>query len=703
MGVIENELKFPRSVWFIICEELCERINYSGIKTVLVLYLTSVLNFSEDDSTVIFHCFIFLSYFMPLIGAILADSYWGKFKTMIRMSIFYLFGNLILTGASMANNFSIHTQRCIAIIALLLIAIGTGGIKPCTYTFGGDQFKLPEQRDQLTRFFKRFVAAISLGALIATFFIPELRKGVHCLGRDTCFPLAFGVLSLVMITATVVFLLGSNLYIKRKPENHVIFRTFGCIFYAIRKKCTSPVSDCAHWLDHAGKKYSQIQISDTKSALEVIHIFIAFPAFWALYGQLGSRWIFQATLMNGKIECIDWEIKPDQMQTIHPLTSLLLILSYNSILSPFLAKFGIRRPIQKLILGCSLAAVAFLLTAVLQYKIFGENAVIPASESQFTVYNGLNCNVQINSSLAGNGTIGSTGYFNFKYKPILNEEIVDIRLTFDSSCKPNTNYGKLDTNVTVAKGKKISYFLTPTLNNEVLLRRINDYDDLRKPKNGYPSLRFIISDDIKKNESFALVINEKKSLLSYNMSSFANEHFKQVKLGNYNLTHGEEVISSNIHFIPATIYTLILNNNSLTMESSLYTTNSGNYLHIFWQLPQYAFIILSDVIFIATAIEFTFTEAPPRIKSFISACYSITQSFGNLLVVFISVLSFKEQMHEYLFFSGLMFADTLLLAYLGYNYKYKAYKQRPNDDAENNENDTKLKANNNEFKQSDSA
>lgn len=96
----------------------------------------------------------------------------------------------------------IFYNRYIAIIALLLVAIGTGGIKPCTYTFGGDQFKLPEQKDQLTRFFKRFIAAISMGSFIATFFIPELRKGVHCLGRDTCFPLAFGVLSVIMITAT---------------------------------------------------------------------------------------------------------------------------------------------------------------------------------------------------------------------------------------------------------------------------------------------------------------------------------------------------------------------------------------------------------------------------------------------------------------------------------------------------------------------
>lgn len=50
------------------------------ISAVLVLYLTSVLNYTDDESTMIYHGFVFLSYFMPLFGAILADSYWGKYK-----------------------------------------------------------------------------------------------------------------------------------------------------------------------------------------------------------------------------------------------------------------------------------------------------------------------------------------------------------------------------------------------------------------------------------------------------------------------------------------------------------------------------------------------------------------------------------------------------------------------------------------------
>jgi len=343
----------------------------------------------------IYHGFIFLSYFMPLFGAILADSYWGKFKTIIRLSIVYALGNVILTGASMANDFTLDSQRFIAIVGLICIALGTGGIKPCVCTFGGDQFYLPEQQDQLTQFFSRYIKAIYIGSLISTFLAPELRKSVQCFGRDTCFPLAFGILSLLMITAIVVFILGRNMYVKRKPENHVIFKTFGCIFYGIRKNIFSSSPNEAHWLDLAGNKYSKTEVSDTKAALEVLYTFIAYPVFWALYEQQGSRWTLQATLMNGKLEDIGWEIKPDQMQTIHPLFALLLILSFDRILYPFLAKFGIRQPLQKLIFSNFMAVIAFLLAAVLQYKIFGDSTVIPNTEGQFVVYNGFNCNARV--------------------------------------------------------------------------------------------------------------------------------------------------------------------------------------------------------------------------------------------------------------------------------------------------------------------
>lgn len=50
------------------------------ILAILVLYLTQKLNYSDDDATVLYHIFTMFVYFFPLMGAILADSWLGKFK-----------------------------------------------------------------------------------------------------------------------------------------------------------------------------------------------------------------------------------------------------------------------------------------------------------------------------------------------------------------------------------------------------------------------------------------------------------------------------------------------------------------------------------------------------------------------------------------------------------------------------------------------
>lgn len=86
-------------------------------------------------------------------------------------------------------------------IGLVLIAVGTGGIKPCVSAFGGDQFKMPEQAKQLATFFSLFYMAINAGSLLSTTLTPILREDVHCFGEETCFSLAFGVPGALMVVS----------------------------------------------------------------------------------------------------------------------------------------------------------------------------------------------------------------------------------------------------------------------------------------------------------------------------------------------------------------------------------------------------------------------------------------------------------------------------------------------------------------------
>lgn len=88
----------------------------------------------------------------------------------------------------------------------------------------------------------------------------------------------------------------------------------------------------------------------------------------------GSRWTLQAMLMNGRLDFLDWTIKPDQMQTLVPLFGLTFLVLFDVALYPLLAKVGVRKPLQKLTLSGVLAVTAFVIAALLQFKIFVRRA-----------------------------------------------------------------------------------------------------------------------------------------------------------------------------------------------------------------------------------------------------------------------------------------------------------------------------------------
>ena len=62
----------------------------------------------------------------------------------------------------------------LALIALFVIAVGTGGIKPCVSALGGDQFAENETgKKQLSNFFALFYGSINAGSLLSTFISPD--------------------------------------------------------------------------------------------------------------------------------------------------------------------------------------------------------------------------------------------------------------------------------------------------------------------------------------------------------------------------------------------------------------------------------------------------------------------------------------------------------------------------------------------------
>ena len=99
----QRNIPYPKTVFLILGNEFCERLSYYGMKSILSIYISQKLHFDHDRSTSIYHTFSMLCYFCPMFGAMIADQFLGKFKTIVYISIIYVLGHLLKTLAAVPN------------------------------------------------------------------------------------------------------------------------------------------------------------------------------------------------------------------------------------------------------------------------------------------------------------------------------------------------------------------------------------------------------------------------------------------------------------------------------------------------------------------------------------------------------------------------------------------------------------------------
>lgn len=145
-----------------------------------------------------------------------------------------------------------------------------------------------------------------------------------------------------------------------------------------------------HWLDHSKEKFGETLVSDVKSTLKVLIIFIPLPIFFTLYDQQGSGWTFQANRMDGRLGSLT--ILPDQMQVVNPFLILIFIPLFTYIIYPFLAKFNLlKTPLQRMACGGFLTALAFVVTAGVSFALEATYPNLPDDgQCQLRVYNPFN-------------------------------------------------------------------------------------------------------------------------------------------------------------------------------------------------------------------------------------------------------------------------------------------------------------------------
>ncbi|KAK1571033.1 hypothetical protein Q3G72_010791 [Acer saccharum] len=175
------------SAIFIIFVEVAERFAFYGLAGNLITYLTNVLHEPTATAAKNVNTWMGVSAIFPIFGAYIADSYLGRFKTILLASVTYFMGMVLLSLA--VSVIPLEYREAVFFTALYILAVGEGGHKPCIQTFAADQFdeNNPQEREAKSSFFNWWylgiVAAASSAILVVIYIqVIEIEIRIKNLG-----------------------------------------------------------------------------------------------------------------------------------------------------------------------------------------------------------------------------------------------------------------------------------------------------------------------------------------------------------------------------------------------------------------------------------------------------------------------------------------------------------------------------------------
>lgn len=331
----EPTTRMPGGIPFIIGNEAAERFSFYGMKAILFVFMTSYLvnhfgqpdHMTKNEANVWVHNFVTAVYFFPILGAIVSDWLFGKYLTIMSLSLVYCAGHAVLALLEFPGLFPVDPRWVLA-AGLGLIAIGSGGIKPCVSAHVGDQFGR-QNENLIERVFRWFYFSINFGAGFSTLLTPWLldRYGPGW---------AFGIPGLFMAIATLAFWLGRYRYAHVPPAKERFFE----------------------------QTFSR---EGVRAMMNLVPLYVFVAMFWALFDQTASAWIDQAKYMDRKV--FGYELLPSQIQAANPFLIMALIPVFSFGIYPALERFFVLTPLRKIGIGLFLTVPAFAIPAWIELRI----------------------------------------------------------------------------------------------------------------------------------------------------------------------------------------------------------------------------------------------------------------------------------------------------------------------------------------------
>ncbi|KAJ4711249.1 NRT1/PTR family protein 2.2 [Melia azedarach] len=408
---------------YILGNETFERLATCGLTANFMVYLTKEFHLNQVVAANIINIWGGITNFAPLIGAFISDAYAGRFKTIVFASFASLLGMLAIT--LMAWLPQLHPPKCdianqsnrwckgpnqlqlgVLLSALGLLSIGTGGIRPCSIPFGTDQFDPTTEAGVkgMNSFFNWYYTSFTVVILIAQTSVVYIQDSVSWV-------LGFGIPTLLMLAAIILFLIGTKVYVHVEPEGS-IFSGIAKVFVAAYKRrrlklpegqndglfynplpkgtvlSKQPLTNQFRFLNKAAmitdndlksdgtctdqnKKLCSIQqVEEVKWLLKIIPIWVSGIISFISMTQQSTFTVSQAMKMDRHLRP-NFEIPAASVTVISLLTIVIWVPFYDRIFVPALRRVSKRREItvlQRCGIGIIFSILSMIAAGVVERK-----------------------------------------------------------------------------------------------------------------------------------------------------------------------------------------------------------------------------------------------------------------------------------------------------------------------------------------------
>lgn len=310
--------KVPWSAFLVAVVEMCERFAFYGLSGPFQNYISNkyhdpsglpgALGLSQARATALTNFFQAWCYFTPIIGAIIADQYLGKYLTIVYFSLIYMVGILVLFVTSLP--YSIENGYALGglVAAMIIIGFGTGGIKsnvgpliaeqyqgtkPFVKTLSSGERVIVDPNVTIQRIMMIFYMCINVGSL-ASLATTSLEKYVG-------FWSAYLLPLFMFIVGFAALVAGRKKYVIKPPKGGIMTHCFRALWIAILNKGNLDAAKPSRKQSLRGSwktPWDDGFIDELKRALVACKVFLFFPIYWMVYNQMLNNFISQGKCQN---------------------------------------------------------------------------------------------------------------------------------------------------------------------------------------------------------------------------------------------------------------------------------------------------------------------------------------------------------------------------------------------------------------------